>query len=129
MQNNPEENYKEWFRKAEEDEFAGKEILEAKRFFAPACFHFQQMAEKYLKGLLIFYAKEFPKIHDLLELETLLLEEAPEIEKLHNDLKFLNRYYIETRYPGDYPEYTLEETKQASEAAEKIKRFILGKTQ
>jgi hypothetical protein len=48
------------------------------------------MAEKYLKS---FYDKNFPKVHDLMELETLLLEKVPKINILHEDLKFLNRYY------------------------------------
>lgn len=127
MKNNSEENFKVWFAKAQEDEFAGVQILNAKKFPAPACFHFQQMAEKYLKGLLIFHGKDFPKIHDLFELETLLLDFEPGIKSLHKDLEALNRYYIETRYPGDYPEFTLKDAKEALDAAEKIKKFVLAK--
>ncbi len=127
MLDNQRKNYKEWLKKAKEDEFAGKEILDTGRFFAPACFHFQQMAEKFLKGILIFYKKEFPKIHDLLELETLLIDQTPEIEELHSSLKLLNRYYIETRYPGDYPEFTKKEAEIAFKAALEIKKFVLEK--
>ena len=54
-------NFEEWLKKVEEDEFAGNEILKAERFLAPACFHFQQMAEKLLKALLIFTRKIFQK--------------------------------------------------------------------
>lgn len=118
-------NYEEWFRKAEEDEFAGKKILEAKHFLGPACFHFQQMAEKCLKGLLVFYEKEFPKTHDLLRLETLILEIEPRIKKIEKELDMLNRYYIETRYPGDYQEPDFKETQKAFIAASKIKEFVL----
>ncbi len=120
-------NHLNWFKKADEDEIAGIEILNAGRIFAPACFHFQQMAEKYLKGLLVFYDKEFPKVHDLLELELLLLEIVPEIKNYENELDLLNSYYIETRYPGDYPEFTKNETEQAMTAAKRIKEFVLKK--
>ncbi len=85
------------------------------------------MAEKFLKGILIFYKKEFPKIHDLLELETLLIDQTPEIEELHSSLKLFNRYYIETRYPGDYPEFTKKEAEIAFKAALEIKKFVLEK--
>lgn len=120
-------NFQKWFKKAEEDEFAGRVILESKQFPAPACFHFQQMAEKYLKGLLIFHNKPFPKTHDLLELETLLLEVESEINKIHGELEFLNPYAIETRYPGNYPEVTLDEAQKAYDSALRVKAFILDK--
>lgn len=127
MPNNQEKNYQEWFRKADDDELNISSILRH-RDGTPAvvCFLSQQMAEKYLKGLLIFYNQIFPKIHDLLELETLLLKTLADIkERLHQDLKLLNRYYIETRYPGDYLEFSWHDAEGASEAAKRIKEFVL----
>lgn len=126
MQGDTTENYREWFKKASEDELSTKAVLENG---APStgCFLSQQMAEKYLKGLLVFYKEEFPKVHDLLELETLLLRVVPEIKEFHADLQLLNRYYIETRYPGEYPEFTFDECKKAQQAALRIKKFILTK--
>lgn len=124
---NNSKNYLEWFRKAEEDEETIKTLLEKGGVLSlsVACFHSQQMVEKYLKGLLVFHSNDFLKIHDLIELETLLKEKLPRIIEFHEDLKSLNRYYIETRYPGDYPEFTLNEAKQAFEAAKTIKDFVL----
>ena len=119
--------YQEWLKKVEEDEFAGKEILDGKQFPAPACFHFQQVAEKSLKALLIFYGKEFPKIHDLIALASIIESIAPDIKNHRKDLEFLNRYYIETRYPGDYPEFTLEESQKSLESALRVKSFVLEK--
>ncbi len=128
MPDEPNNGYREWIEKAEEDEFAGEKILEGERFPAPACFHFQQMAEKLLKGLLVFRRQPFPKVHDLLELETLLLELEPNIKDVHEELRFLNGYYVETRYPGDYPEFTLDECRKALEASARVKEFVLSKT-
>lgn len=81
MQDDPEKNYNEWLKKAEEDEFAAKVILDGEHFPAPGCFHTHQMVEKYLKGLLVFHGKGFPKVHDLLELESMLLEVEPDIRE------------------------------------------------
>lgn len=119
--------YDAWLFKAREDELAGLAILKERRVFAPACFHFQQMAEKLLKGMLVFYKKSFPKAHDLVILTGLLEESVPEIKEYRKDIEMLDRYYIETRYPGDYPEFTLMEAEQAYEAAMNIKKFIVGK--
>ena len=126
MPNNHEAGYSSWIKKAEEDELSVGAVLRAG---APStgCFLAEQMAEKCLKALLVFYRKDFPKVHDLLDLETRLLGVAPEIERFHSDLDFLNRYYIETRYPGDYPEFTKEECEKAFEAALRVKRFVTDK--
>lgn len=129
MANTMETNHLSWFHKAEEDELSTKNLLKEGGSFSTICFLCQQMAEKYLKGLLIFFNKSFPKIHDLLEIETLILKDYPEIKDLHEDFKVLNRYYTETRYPGDYPEFTLKEAKEAFESAVKIKNWVLEKTE
>ncbi|MEK7146790.1 MAG: HEPN domain-containing protein [Patescibacteria group bacterium] len=127
MPNNSEKIYQGWFKKAEEDEAAARDIIEAAHFFSPACFHSQQMAEKYLKGLLIYHNKNFVKTHDLIQLEELLADIEPEIKKYEIEITTLNRYYIETRYPGDYPEFNLEEAQEAFKAAQRIKEFVLDK--
>lgn len=125
MPDKPVNNHGEWFKKAEEDALSVNAILREKGAPSTACFLSQQMAEKYLKGLLVFHNRDFPKIHDLIELETRLLDLEPDIQEIHNDLKLLNRYYIETRYPGDYPEFHWDEAREARDAALKIKKFVL----
>ncbi len=125
MPDNDKLNYREWFKKAEEDEEAGVKLLENDGPFASACFHFQQMVEKLLKGFIIFHEKEPPRTHDLIELETILKDLEPGIENYKKEIDLLNSYYIETRYPGDFPEVFADETKQAFEAAKRLKEFIL----
>lgn len=120
-------NYAEWIKKADEDEQSIKAILKENGAPSTACFLSQQMAEKYLKAFLIFHNQNFPKIHDLLELETLLLNKEPLIQAVHKQLETLNRYYIETRYPGDYPTFTLSEAQKAFEAALAVKQITLAK--
>lgn len=122
-----DKNYSDWFKKANEDELSIRAIFKSGGAFSTACFLSQQMTEKYLKGLLVFFDKPFLKIHDLLDLETALLLNLPEIQDLHSYLKKLNRYYTETRYPGDYPEFTFREAEEAFRAAGKIKEWVLSK--
>ncbi|MBI5298887.1 MAG: HEPN domain-containing protein [Deltaproteobacteria bacterium] len=118
--------YIEWFAKAGEDELSIRAIFKGGSP-GTACFLAQQMFEKYLKGLAVFHNKRFLKVHDLLTLETILLDVEPDVTDLHNDLKHLNRYYIETRYPGDYPQFTEKEAHTAYEAAERVKNFVMQK--
>lgn len=106
--------WEEWIDKAEDDELS-----------IPACFLSQQMAEKCLKALLVCRNIPFPKVHDLLVLETLLIDVDPGIHQIHDQLQLLNGYYIETRYPSDYPEFTLNEAKEAFGAAEMVKEIVL----
>lgn len=122
-------NYLDWFQKAQEDGLNAASILKHRDGTpSAACFLSQQMVEKYLKGLLIFHSREFPKVHDLLEIETLLLDVEPEIKKYEEELDMLATYYIETRYPGDYPEFSWQDAKEAYEAAKRIKIFVKEKT-
>lgn len=113
----------EWFKKAEEDALSLSAVLKGG---APstACFLSQQMAEKYLKGLLVFHGIEFPKTHDLLVLLSLVPAAVPDAAQLKNHLQLLNRYAIELRYPGDIPEVTRIDAEEASAAARLVKEFV-----
>lgn len=65
MANDPETNYLNWLGKAEEDELSMRAILSGGGAFSTACFLSQQMAEKYLKGFLVFSRHSSPKVHEL----------------------------------------------------------------
>lgn len=129
MPSEKEKNYLEWLKKAKEDELSAKVIIKENGAPSTACFLSQQMAEKLLKGLLVSHTKDFPKIHDLLDLETLLLDITPKVKEIHQDLVLLNRYYVETRYPGDYPQFSLDECQKAYEAALRVKDFVSAKVE
>lgn len=123
-----ETEYGRWFEKAHDDELNVASILKHQDG-APngACFLSQQMAEKYLKGLLIFYGKLPPKVHDLVRLGALIAEFEPEIKNFESELKILSDYYIETRYPGDYPEFHWGDAEEAFQAVQKIKQFVFDR--
>lgn len=127
-QKNIEELAKEWFLKANDDELSAKDILSDKEgASSTVCFLSQQMAEKYLKGFLVFSGKRFPKIHDLDKLVRLCGEAESEFKKIKNEAKYLTDFYIATRYPGDYPEFFWRDAEKAFRFAIKIKDFVLNK--
>jgi len=117
---------KEWFEKADDDELSCGAILKEGGAPSTLCFLSHQIVEKYLKGLLIFHGKEIEKIHDLIKLANLAKSFLPEITNFQKELALLNRYYIESRYPGDSIEdFSWEESKTAFEYSKKIKNLVL----
>ena len=116
----------EWLFKAQEDELSARDILEDKQG-APStvCFLSQQMAEKILKGYLVFKGKKFPKIHDLDRLVKLCQEFDKSFKRIKSQARYLSNFYITTRYPGDYPEFNWREAEEAFRSAIKIKNFVL----
>ena len=84
-----------------------------------------QSAEKYLKSYIIALELEFQKIHDLPVLLKSCLSRAPDLQVVSDDCKFLNRFYIDTRYPVHWPtNYTKEEALRAKNAAGRIRDTI-----
>ena len=115
----------EWLDKADEDLEFGISVIEDSTFYAQICFHFHQAAEKYLKTYIITQELEFKKIHDLPVLLKSCLAKEPNLSELLEDCKFLNRFYIDTRYPVHWPtKYTKEEAVNAKIAAEHIRDLI-----
>lgn len=125
MQN--KEIVREWIGKAEEDFRFASSALELNNYFAQICFHFQQAAEKYLKAFIIANKLEFRPVHNLLELLEICKEKEPGIEEIREACRYLNPYYIETRYPVHWPShYDKESTNKAKDTAEKIREWIRG---
>ena len=118
----------EWLKKAYYDELYAISLL--KHRDAPAngvCFATQQMAEKLLKTYLVYKQKSFPKIHHLDILLEMCCENDPSLIEVKQDAIFLSEFYITTRYPGDFPEFSWQEAEKAFDAATRIKECILNK--
>jgi HEPN domain-containing protein len=60
----------------------------------------QQCAEKYLKARLEEANISVPKIHNSPNLLTLVLPIEPSWDVLQSDLRMLNDYAVDIRYPG-----------------------------
>lgn len=115
-----------WVRLAEEDFLVA--ILSFRRaqpFTYSACFHAQQAAEKYLKGVLVVQGVAFPRTHDLGMLVTLFppgsdpLSVSP-VSVSPVQLQLLAGYAVDSRYPGMTP--TSGEARQAILIAGRVRR-------
>ena len=128
MKENNKKLAREWFEKAKDDERAIENLLKEKGPFSIICFLCQQMAEKYLKGYLVFKGKAIKKIHDSGEILERCRQIDQDFKKLLDHCAFLNRYSIATRYPGDFFEGISEkEARKAYQKAKEIKQFVLEK--
>jgi HEPN domain-containing protein len=116
----------EWLKKARDDELNANSIL-THRDGTPngVCFLSQQMAEKYLKAFLVYHKKWYPKIHPLDVLWELCREINSSFKKIKKEAVFLTTFYVATRYPGDYPDFTWKDAEKAFKSAQKIKKFVL----
>lgn len=85
------------------------------------------MAEKYLKAFLVAKKRWFPKIHPVSKLLEFCMDIDISFDALREEAIFLTEFYVETRYPGDYPEFSWQEAEQAFAAAQSIEEFVLEK--
>lgn len=119
-----EELVKEWFRFANMDLDSAK-ILLSTMHPAPLeiiCYHCQQSAEKFLKGLIIGFGEEPEKTHDLPKLLNILKNFTEVPDELRITVLPLTQFGVRARYPD---ELFVEEsqTKNAIVQAEKIKHW------
>lgn len=114
----------EWVDKAEGDYASSGREWRARRNpnYDSACFHAQQMAEKYLKGFLQEHGQPFPKTHNLITLLTLCLPIDATLDLQRPTLVLLNRYAVRYRYPGESADKN--EARQAYRAAKDFRRFM-----
>ena len=93
----------EWLEKAEGDfATAGREVRARKNpNYDSACFHAQQVAEKYLKAILQENLHHIPRTHNLLNLLALCLPFEPTLMAFQDALARLDRYAVRFRYPGE----------------------------
>jgi HEPN domain-containing protein len=91
-----------WFLKAESDLNTAKRMLESAGPYDTACFHAQQVAEKYLKGLLAFMEQPIPRTHNLEELQQLCMTLVPTLHLADIDLAELTPYAVQLRYDFEF---------------------------
>ena len=127
MSNNNFQLAKEWIKKSQND-FKSAEILHKESGPTDVlCFHCHQAVEKILKGFLVFNKIEFPKVHDLIYLLRLCEKANKNFGNLKEKISFLNRYYIESRYPPETEVYSKKECQQAIKFAEVIIQLVVNK--
>jgi len=93
---------KEWRLLADEDmEVVSLAVSRKPPLNEPAAFHCQQAAEKYLKGVLVFFGEEPPHTHDLTKLRLLAEKHRPAFSAISTSCSTLSRYSVIPRYDFD----------------------------
>ncbi|MBI5789601.1 MAG: HEPN domain-containing protein [Candidatus Schekmanbacteria bacterium] len=117
-------NIQEWVTKAEADFQTAVTMARKKTNPVPDVvgFHCQQCIEKYLKAFLTWKMLNFSKTHDLLGLLELALLSEPILEKYRDDLRSLNPFSVQFRYPGENAD--IEEAKEALTRMKKLRKYF-----
>ena len=93
---------REWVKKAEQDYVLANQGSRSKiPVHDGVCFHCQQCAEKYLKGLMEELGLTVPKTHDLDVLLTALVSHHATLRSFRRGLLFLSDFAVDIRYPGN----------------------------
>lgn len=117
--------YEKWFKKAENDLIAVKNLIDLHDApFDICCFHAQQAAEKYLKGYLNAHNINFPKTHQLFLLVKICSEKNTQFIEILPQAKKLEIFGVAPRYPDDIDDLTFEDAKQAHANSLAIKDFV-----
>ncbi len=115
-----------WLRFAREDLEAAEALLGEAGFIPRhACWLTQQAAEKALKAALVSQQVNFPFRHDLDALRN-LLPEGWYVKTQHPDLAELTEWAVEARYPGDWPDATVDEARRAAGQARAVYESVLA---
>jgi HEPN domain-containing protein len=112
---------REWVKKADEDfRGAGRLASGPDPLHNLVGFCCQQAAEKYLKPLIEELGHTIPKTHALERLLDLVIPHHPTLRLYRRGLRFLTKFAVETRYPGDDP------TKRQAAAAQRWAGRVRG---
>jgi HEPN domain-containing protein len=114
-----------WFLKAESDLVTAERMTESDGPYDTACFHAQQAAEKYLKGLLALHGQAFHPTHNLEELQQVGEGSVPRWPLTGMDLTELTSYAVQVRYDFDFwPDHGT--ALQALETVREVRRRVLA---
>ena len=83
------------------------------------CWLAQQAAEKAIKAALVSEALSFPFRHDLDALRN-LLPSGWRLKSVAPDLAALTEWAVEARYPGEWPDSTTEDAREAIQQARTV---------
>lgn len=108
----------QWLERAEEDLAVARHLLtEDLPYYAAIGFHAEQAAEKFIKAFLVARQVEFPKTHDLGRLLDLVATIDASLSADLGGAVGLTDYGVDVRYPGDLPQLTAHDARQAVDDA------------
>ncbi|MEE8441027.1 MAG: HEPN domain-containing protein [Spirochaetia bacterium] len=115
MTRSPSDEGMRWLNQARADLLAVQTLLDGGRFDT-ACFLSQQSAEKTLKAYLYLCGEEMVLGHSVAKLCDLAAEYDGRFGDLKKEIKNLDQFYIEARYPNGLPDSFPAEFYQRSDA-------------
>ena len=118
----PPDDPREWLNRARSNLARAK----AKRkgvYLEDLCFDAQQAAEKAIKALLIKLDMNFPYVHDLAELLTLVEKAGQAVPEPIKRAEELSRFAVFTRYPGIGPSIKEKEYRETVEIAARVVKW------
>jgi HEPN domain-containing protein len=118
---------KEWIVKGQNDLKSAEILYNEDGPTDAICFHCHQAVEKYLKAYLVARRFRFEKIHSLWTLTKLSAKGDEEFLNFEEEIKILDAYYIESRYPPEIKVYTRQECRKILKLTKELTQFILGK--
>jgi HEPN domain-containing protein len=115
----------EWVEFAEHDYLTAQTLLHVSKVpFEIVAYHCQQLAEKYLKALLIQNGLPVPLIHDLAKVTRLAQGAHPGLKDVEATCELLTPFGTATRYPGSAMRVGPEHMPSVIGWAESIRRFV-----
>jgi HEPN domain-containing protein len=91
-----------WLKKGDSDLADARRTSASDGPYDTACFHAQQAAEKYLKGLLAYHGQPIPYTHDLEELQSLCVSLVSGTGFRGLELEELSDYAVSARYDFEF---------------------------
>jgi len=114
----------EWLNRAKSNlERAKSDVRLTGVYLEDLCFDAQQAAEKSIKSVLIHLGIEFPYVHDITDLLTILEGKGHSISGEIREAGRLTRFAVETRYPGLSEPVTQDEYEKAIAIADIVVRW------
>lgn len=126
MKNSGRYESKRWLDQAKADLDTTDVLIKGRRFYM-ACFLSQQVAEKAIKAFLYAMGEEFIYGHSISKLCLSCAEYDASFKELRSEIKNLDQFYIEARYPNGLPDDIPAEffdENDATGAYDKAKRSI-----
>ncbi len=114
---------REWLNRAHSNLIRARQ-REAGVYIEDLCFDAQQAAEKAVKALLVAHKVEFPYVHDLAHLVSLLEGSGVVIPEAIRRAEELTPYAVLGRYPSTLRPLTEYDRERALEIAEAVVRWV-----
>lgn len=118
----PPDDPREWLNRAHSNLSMARAELD-NVYLEDLCFSAQQAAEKAIKAVLIRYKVDFPYIHDIAKLLTLVEYAGQEVPEAIRDADALTPFAVITRYPDMAPPIKQEECHELVSIAEGVVRW------